>query len=173
MWVSTIPPPDGGRSAPCTIRSSPSISTLAPFAVSIAAVADSRSLSLTRSSFSPRIRVVPDAAAAITARIGYSSIMLGARSQAAHRRRAAGPWVTIRSPTGSPPCDPAVLGDHVGAHLGQRGEQAAAQRVQPDALDGQRAIPAPAAPPQAERPRTTDRPARRHRPRAVPAGPAA
>ena len=46
----------------------------------LAAVAVSRSLSLTRSSFSPRIRVVPDAVAAITARIGYSSIMLGACS---------------------------------------------------------------------------------------------
>ena len=44
-----------------------------------ATVAASRSLSFTFSSASPSMRVSPSAKAATTARIGYSSIMLGAR----------------------------------------------------------------------------------------------
>ena len=51
-----------------------------PQAASPSAIAASRSLSLTRSSASPARRVVPRAQAAATARIGYSSIMRGARS---------------------------------------------------------------------------------------------
>ena len=50
---------------PWMIKSSPSISTLAPLTDSSAAVADRRSLSLTRSSFNPRSRVVPVAQDAV------------------------------------------------------------------------------------------------------------
>ena len=78
IWVSTIPPPGRhGRRRPARCRSSPSISTRAPFTASSAAVAASRSLSFTRSSFRPRMRVVPGAVAATTARTGYSSIIVG------------------------------------------------------------------------------------------------
>ena len=55
---------------PSTIRSSPTISCATPAAARPAATAASRSLSLTRSSCRPRIRVVPRANAAATARIG-------------------------------------------------------------------------------------------------------
>ena len=99
-------------------------------------MAASRSLSFTRSSFSPRMRVVPDAVAAITARIGYSSIMLGACSHGTSTPRSA-PYVDDQVADRLAALHPAVLGDDVGAHLGEHGEQAAAQLVQPDALDGQ------------------------------------
>src|SRR6185437_10315920 len=79
MCVVTRPPP-GARPLPCTIRSSPSISTSTPFTRRSAAVAARRSDSLTRNSLRPRITVVPSAKAAATARTGYSSIMDGARA---------------------------------------------------------------------------------------------
>ena len=58
------------------LRSRPST----PLTRSISAVAARRSDSFTRNSFSPRMRVTPSANDAATARIGYSSIMDGARS---------------------------------------------------------------------------------------------
>src|ERR1039458_868835 len=79
MWVKNSPPP-AALALPCTIRSSPSISTVKPLARSMAAVASNRSDSLTRNSFRPRRRVTPCANEAATARIGYSSIIAGARS---------------------------------------------------------------------------------------------
>ena len=77
------------------------------------------------------MRVVPSALAATTARTGYSSIMLGARSQGTSTPRSV-PWRTTRSPTGSPPSHAAVLHGDIGAHLAQRGQQPGAQRIQPN-----------------------------------------
>ena len=79
MWVATRPPP-GTWPLPSTIRSSPTISTLTPLTRSMAAVASSRSDSLTRNSCRPRMMVVPSAKAAATASTRYSSIIEGARS---------------------------------------------------------------------------------------------
>src|SRR5262249_2727417 len=76
MWVVTVPPPDAPP-LPCTIRSSPSISTSPPLATRPAATAASRSDSFTRNSLSPRMTVVPWAKLAATANTGYSSIMAG------------------------------------------------------------------------------------------------
>ena len=56
------------------------ISTLTPLTRSIAAVASSRSDSLTRNSCRPRMMVVPSAKRAATASTRYSSIIEGARS---------------------------------------------------------------------------------------------
>ena len=70
----------GARPRPCTIRSSPSISTSTPLTRSISAVAARRSDSFTRSSLRPRIRVVPSRKATPRPRgSGYSSIIDGAR----------------------------------------------------------------------------------------------
>src|SRR5216117_581150 len=55
MWVATNPPP-ATRPLPCTIRSSPTISTSTPLTRSMSAVAARRSDSFTRSSFRPRMR---------------------------------------------------------------------------------------------------------------------
>src|ERR1700716_1921899 len=79
MWVATRPPP-GTWPLPSTKRSSPTISTLTPLTRSIAAVASSRSDSLTRNSCRPRMMVVPSAKLAATASTRYSSIIEGARS---------------------------------------------------------------------------------------------
>jgi hypothetical protein len=69
------------------------------------------------------------AKAAATARIGYSSIMLGARSGRHGRRRSAPNTGPVMSPTGSPPASRLVLDRDVRAHLAQRVEQAGPQRV--------------------------------------------
>ena len=61
---------------PWTVKLSEVSSTL-PHALSPMAIA-ANLLSFTRSSCNPSILVVPDAQAAATARIGYSSIILGA-----------------------------------------------------------------------------------------------
>ena len=70
------------RRGPCRARSGrrPRSRPRRRWPASPSATAASRSDSLTRSSFNPRIRVVPSANAAATARIGYSSIIDGARS---------------------------------------------------------------------------------------------
>ena len=60
-WVSTSPPPGTSPAPPSTIRSSPSIVALTPLAMRPAAVAASRSDSLTRNSCKPFIRVTPRA----------------------------------------------------------------------------------------------------------------
>ena len=85
--------PPGGSPAPSTISSSPSTATRTPQAASPAAIAASRSLSLTRSSASPRITVRPRAQAAATARIGYSSIIRAPARPGCRRRsgRRRGP----------------------------------------------------------------------------------
>ena len=119
---------------PCTIRSSPSISTSTPLTRSRAAVASSRSDSLTRSSLRPRMRVVPSANAAATARIGYSSIMVGARSggtSTPFSARAAHPQVGDLLAALVAPLQ------HLDrrAHLPQRRQQAGAQRVEHDAVE--------------------------------------
>src|SRR5262245_1615190 len=101
MWVVTVPPP-GARPLPCTIRSSPSISTSTPFALSPAATALSRSDSFTRNSLSPRMTVVPWAKLAATANTGYSSIMDGARAAGTSRPRSADAR-TRKSAISSPP----------------------------------------------------------------------
>ncbi len=56
---------------------------------------------MTLSSARPRMRVVPSAKAAATARIGYSSIIEGARSGGTSTP-FNGPWRSTRSATGSP-----------------------------------------------------------------------
>ncbi len=71
-------------------------------ASSPAAIAATRSLSLTRNSPTPFMMVVPLAAAAAMLRIGYSSIMEGARS-AGTSTPFKGPERTAISATGSPP----------------------------------------------------------------------
>ena len=119
IWVATRPPPGGRAGAVHDQRVALDLDPRRRWPRSSAAVAASRSLSFTRSSARPRMRVVPSAQAAATARTGYSSIMLGARSggtstprsagigggQVAHRLAALG----------------ARVGDlQVGAHLAQR-----------------------------------------------------
>src|SRR5215467_8235985 len=101
MWVVTVPPP-AARPLPCTIRSSPSISTSTPFAARPAATAASRSDSFTRNSLSPRMTVVPWAKLAATANTGYSSIMEGARAAGTSTPRSAEAR-TRKSAISSPP----------------------------------------------------------------------
>ena len=143
MWVATRPPP-GTWPLPSTIRSSPAISTLTPLTRSIAAVASSRSDSLTRNSCRPRMMVVPSAKAAATASTRYSSIIEGARSGGTSTPRSFEAR-TRNCAIGSPasPRDFAFLDR--GAHFAQRGEQPGAQRIGHDvgqhdvgALDDQR-----------------------------------
>ena len=100
----------------------------------MAAVASSRSDSFTRSSFRPRMRVMPSAKAAATARIGYSSIMVGARS--------AGTSTPLRPPRPDPQVGDVLtalvaLLQHLdrGAHLAQRREQPRAQRIGHHAIE--------------------------------------
>ena len=79
---------------PCRARSGrrPRSRPSTPLTRSIAAVAARRSDSFTRNSFRPRMRVVPSANDAATARIGYSSIIdrraLGRHLDALERRGA-------------------------------------------------------------------------------------
>ena len=73
-----------------------------PAAARPAATAASRSLSFTLSSLKPRMRVAPEAKAAATARIGYSSIIEGARAAGTSTPRSV-PWRTRKSATSSPP----------------------------------------------------------------------
>ena len=75
-----------------------------PLASSPRATAASRSLSLTRSSSSPCMTVSPSANAAATASTGYSSIMLGARSDGTIMP-VSSECRTRRSATSSPPAD--------------------------------------------------------------------
>ena len=91
-------PAAGGRRRARSGRR-PRSATCAPFTASNAAVAATRSLSFTRSSFSPRMRVVPTAWAAMTASTGYSSIMIGARSHGT----STPPQFTVRRRPGRPP----------------------------------------------------------------------
>ena len=79
-WTAMSPPPGGGPPHPSITMSSPSARTATPQAASPSTMAENRSLSLTRSSSSPRNRVWPSAKAAATAATGYSSIIDGARS---------------------------------------------------------------------------------------------
>ena len=127
MWVATSPPP-ATLALPCTIRSSPSISTVTPLARSMAAVASSRSDSLTRNSFKPRMRVTPSANAAATARIGYSSIIDGARSAG-----TSTPFSAERAHAQIGDLLAAVVARRhrldPGAHLAQRRQQSGAQRI--------------------------------------------
>ena len=101
-WVATSPPPGTLPPSPCTRRSSPSIACGTPAAARPAATAASRSDSLTLSSCRPRMRVVPSAKAAATARTGYSSIIDGARC-AGTSTPASRLAPTRRSATVSPP----------------------------------------------------------------------
>src|SRR5215471_1070349 len=103
IWVSTSPPPPTPPAPlPSTIKPSGNSSTMTPFAFNPAATAAKRSDSLTRSSSSPRMIVLPSAKAAATASTGYSSIMVGARSGGTSTPLSA-EWRTARSPTSSPP----------------------------------------------------------------------
>ena len=96
-----------------------------------------RSLSLTRSSASPCRRVVPLAQDAATARIGYSSIMRGARS-AGTSTPASGPAsISIQLAGSAADVDDVPLAQ-VRAHLDEGLQQAGAQRVDADALQAQR-----------------------------------
>src|SRR5215467_9774107 len=101
-WVAIKAPPSGGPPSPSTVSVSPSTVTRTPQAARPAPMAVRRSLSFTRSSASPRITVRPRAQAAATARIGYSSIIRGARS-AGMSAPFNVPEQTRRSATGSPP----------------------------------------------------------------------
>ncbi len=163
--------PAAGAPSPCTIRSSPSISTRPPFAASSAAVAARRSLSFTRSSFNPRMRVVPAACAAMTASTGYSSIMLGARSHGTSTPRSApmrhdqiANRLAALRPAGSRQRYPRPF------RPASRRGRSAARSGRPRRWSV--ASPAPAMPrPPGRRPRT-DRPAPLHRRHAARAGPA-
>ena len=102
-WSSrlAISTPPCGR-PPTTSRVSALSRTATPQASSPAAIAPRRSLSLTRSSARPDMRVVPSANAATIARTGNSSIMLGTRSGGTSTA-VSGLQSTVTSPTGSPP----------------------------------------------------------------------
>ena len=85
-----VPPPGSARPSPCTIRSSPSISTRAPFTASSAAVASTAGRSPSPAAPSARACAwFPTACEAITARTGYSSIIVGARSHGTSTPRSA------------------------------------------------------------------------------------
>ena len=79
MWVETSPPP-GILCMPSTVKLLSLSKARIPFAVSPAMMAARRSLSFTRSSSSPIMKVLPLATAAAMERMGYSSIMEGARA---------------------------------------------------------------------------------------------
>src|SRR5712691_2624643 len=99
--------------------SSPEMSTLTPLTRSMAAVASSRSDSLTRNSCRPRMMVVPSAKAAATASTRYSSIIDAAQFRGADpglRHRFAGIAPNL-----------AFLDRR--AHFAQRREQPGAQRI--------------------------------------------
>ena len=93
-----------------------------------------RSLSFTRSSCRPFIRVSPLAKAAATASMGYSSIIEGARAAGTSTPFSA-EWRTRRSPTSSPPSMRRSRISMDAAHLDERGDQPGAQRVQHHALE--------------------------------------
>ena len=78
--VCDVLAPLGRPPTPSTTKLSSPSSTATPQAASPWAMAARRSLSLTRSSARPFMTVRPRAQAAATARIGYSSIIEGARS---------------------------------------------------------------------------------------------
>ena len=99
-----------------------------------AAIAVSRSLSLTRSSASPRMTVRPRAQAAATARIGYSSIIRGARSGGMSAPVRV-PARTRRSATGSPPSSRSFTRAISAPISRQAFEQSGAQRIEADAFD--------------------------------------
>src|SRR5690606_29451865 len=102
-WVAAVAPPGTPPGPmPCTISMSSSSSTRTPQASSPRAIASIRSLSLTRSSLTPRMTVVPSAKAATAARIGYSSIIEAARASGTLIPLSAEAR-TLRSATGSPP----------------------------------------------------------------------
>src|ERR1700709_379986 len=133
MWVATRPPP-GTWPLPSTIMSSPAISTLMPLTRSMAAVASSRSDSLTRNSCKPRMMVVPSAKPAATASTRYSSIIDGARSGGTSTPRSF--EARTRNCALSLPRSPRPAGvaAHLAlldraTHLAQRGEQPGAQRI--------------------------------------------
>ena len=100
IWVITVPPP--GAPPPCTSSQSRPEAVITPLACKPASTAASRSLSLTRNSSRPSMRVVPSANEAATARMGYSSIIEGARS-AGTRTPCSCDDLTLISPTSSPP----------------------------------------------------------------------
>ena len=109
---------------------------------------------------------MPSANAAATARIGYSSIMVGARS--------AGTSTPFSAPALHPQIGDVLaalvaLLEHLDrrAHLPQRRQQAGAQRIDHHAFEDRPRSPARSAPPPAGTRPTTDRPAPRPaRPRA-------
>ena len=126
----------GGWRAPCRRRSGPPAPPRPrrrrrPGPAAIRAM---RSLSLTRSSPMPRITVAPSAKAAATARIGYSSIIEGARS-AGTSTPVSGEWRAVTSPTLLAALLALVGDGQVRAHLAQGLEQAGAQRIEQHALD--------------------------------------
>ena len=97
-------------------------------------MAASRSLSFAFSSARPSIRVSPSAKAASTARTGYSSIMLGARSggtRTPFSRRVARADVGDRLAAFLA----LVLEGDIGAHFLQRDVEAGARRIDQHALD--------------------------------------
>ena len=94
-------------------------------------MAASRSLSLTRNSSSPCITVLPSAKAAATARMGYSSIMEGARSAGTSTPFSC-EWRTIRSPISSPPLMRRLVMSMSRAHLQQGLDQADAAGIEQD-----------------------------------------
>ena len=94
----------------------------------MAAVASSRSDSLTRNSFKPRMRVTPSANDAATARIGYSSIIDGARSAGTSTPLSADAR-TRRSATSSPPSSRVATASILAPISRSVVEQSGAQRI--------------------------------------------
>src|SRR5690606_29383454 len=100
-WVLTVAPPATPPGPmPWTVSTSSCSSTRTPQASSPRAIASIRSLSLTRSSLTPRITVRPSAKEATAARIGYSSIIEAARASGTLIPLSAEAR-TLRSATGS------------------------------------------------------------------------
>ena len=127
---------------------------------SAAAIAARRSLSLTRSSSSPRVTVRPCASAAATNSTGNSSIMLGA-SAGSTSIPVSAEWRTRRSATGSPPTSRGSSSSMLAAHLAQHVEQPGAGGVEADVLDHEVAARARSARRRRRRRPTRDRPAPR------------
>ena len=99
-----------------------------PAALSPAATAARRSLSLTLSSCKPRMRVEPEANAAATDRIGYSSIIEGARAAGTSTPLSV-PARTLKSATFLAALDAFVERLDMRPHLLQRLEELSPERV--------------------------------------------
>ena len=140
MWVATTPPP-GARAL--AVHDQVVALDLDRDAVDAQHRGGGarRSDSLTRSSFRPRIRVVPSANAAATASTGYSSIIDGARSAGTSTPlQRATPARADRRPPRRPRCARRAPRSTAPISVKRR-EQAGAQRIESSRLRGSMSEP--------------------------------